>query len=1663
MGGLGHLRRDAMADIQSSIKDLWVVISGNTVLKSDELVGTELSKNADQVLNGVLYFTQKCKGASAVPKDFHPELLSKLSGLLGLDNERSYRLFCSYLVHEYRGTHEDLKAVLGSERNIHYILHEVWNFYYTERLFGLFCLKHILEHWQDASHPYVELFCGFLESINRDDAVATKVIEQLDALIDVPAPTRESHGPYVTGALAAQWVNYTLQEQCELLQIILLYYKDARPRMEDIVQLLGIFQKHSFGQRHPYRGLLSDAHGTVLDLISHLECLVLLEGLDLNGLCKCHSESTRDHYLLKDSAKLVTVDAGMSSPSGQKARGPLLLGWLLVRTWALPDVSAAPLGRAALELNVFGHLNELLRHPALQGKGAVALTAHTVVHELLRLLLSAFDHHTLGPMEPLFILCEKLLSYQPLAKAFWNESEETGLGPLFLEAKKAFPLDPAPLLRMLASLAGADDESARKVTEYFQEVPFFAETYADLDPCEISTSPDGISVELVRSRFPYGAGAVVLPRGTRGTLLANDGSSVVRWEAKVSGWQVCLFELAKPREMNQTWLRKVFHVARLLRNILESRPGAYDLFAHFVEAIFAILQRLRTLTYPPVDVLGECLAVVAVLARRNPGAVWCQLVQTGVLPALATRPKSSVQLAKGYLVMESTLSRVMASQERIVGTHPVCLAFLDLLAAVAETFVEQVQEDYLACLVVLLHDIFPSYHQWPYLSVSDRELVGHRSLLVFHKLITLSNTFAAEALGSCELCVYSLLHGDSGQALLRLVVTGEASVNRAVEFEGSQQSEDLLMSVRLAFSLLNRLLLLGAAVASQTPLERRLLVSPAQSTSAGVVVSLAHFVYLRFEPRLCTLALQLLRRIAKLYPMSLLACLGTVAEGFRDQVLLRLGKLTEDVRLKVAVLQLLTVCITSQPGISQLFLGGNAQDTASASPCLEAVLKILKVKKEGVYYCPTDLHQAAVEVVHAIWACHQLRAMECLKKNDEFWNLLCFPLTDELVGACDPLLAAFVIRTVALELYHSKTALDPQMSAIFDRAHKEGLIKEWSKLVHGGLPQQTDLDASVDLLNRSEVGSSLADALTLLASWRDLCTVLAKCPQVVLPATAKEAILQDIIVSLKSDEILEKPQISILLSELYLILLNQWGSECTTAVVTWCDNSEKLFATLASGVTALHPRLVLLTVAVASSTITILKRKEKALPGKDFGLSDRRRLIRPLCGLLKYYCRKSMDELKSPSLVSVQVCTGLVVLLKDVVSIDDVASTCLGTVQEFLVIPVLAQVLHISLQVRKDPQIALAVCHLFLTLASVPQLAEALQASGVVGQVSPALASCYADGGGKGWLEVYQLFVQLTTRLLHTLRHFFVQDALSFVVLHLERLYSCLLRVRKNPTGVREALVTCHLVYSLAAFRRFWVADRPNPVTVLMRGVSSATSAAIAYLWRPSLLQHIIEYKKGSATRAAPEDESGQPRRQLSTDEVLDPSPQLTEARTKLLELLAVCLVCCQQFSPSVSEAVSDQGLDVDQWQPIVRLSFVSPSLEQDGALTFGTLLAAAHLCVKSLTKSDRLQSPAGATPSPRAERPLVLMILEVSLSISVAQAVLCRLQPEVPPREKQLLSRELGAEVSSVKMQVQRHLKKGMPASPGSSRATSQSAPDTGSEWGLVQLFVQLVDKVFK
>ena len=133
------------------------------------------------------------------------------------------------------------------------------------------------------------------------------------------------------------------------------------------------------------------------------------------------------------------------------------------------------------------------------------------------------------------------------------------------------------------------------------------------------------------------------------------------------------------------------------------------------------------------------------------------------------------------------------------------------------------------------------------------------------------------------------------------------------------------------------------------------------------------------------------------------------------------------------------------------------------------------------------------------------------------------------------------------------------------------------------------------------------------------------------------------------------------------------------------------------------------------------------------------------------------------------------------------------------------------------------------------------------------------------------------------------------------------------------------------------------------------------------------------------------------------------------------------------------------------------------------------------MTHGDRSPSPArsicAAGPGAQADRTGVigqqldrkrlLMVLEQGLTLVLSQALLCLSNEQLSPRDKQLLRRELGAELGSVNETMRRYFYRSLSKSP--QPAMTANSPNTGasrltkSDEQFMKFVSNIVQKVFK
>ena len=128
--------------------------------------------------------------------------------------------------------------------------------------------------------------------------------------------------------------------------------------------------------------------------------------------------------------------------------------------------------------------------------------------------------------------------------------------------------------------------------------------------------------------------------------------------------------------------------------------------------------------------------------------------------------------------------------------------------------------------------------------------------------------------------------------------------------------------------------------------------------------------------------------------MSMLACLGNDAEALRDILVHRLESQTEDISLKNAILKFFTCSVKSQPGLIQLLLSTDNEEGS----CLKSVILLLKNLEHQAGDEEAGLHLQVIEFMYNLWSNSCAVAVGHLKKQDNFWTLLTWPLFGNHLG-----------------------------------------------------------------------------------------------------------------------------------------------------------------------------------------------------------------------------------------------------------------------------------------------------------------------------------------------------------------------------------------------------------------------------------------------------------------------------------------------------------------------------------------------------------------------------------------------------------------------------------------------------------------------------------------
>ncbi|ETE64013.1 Nucleoporin-like protein, partial [Ophiophagus hannah] len=867
--------------------------------------------------------------------------------------------------------------------------------------------------------------------------------------------------------------------------------------------------------------------------------------------------------------------------------------------------------------------------------------------------------------------CE-VLAASSIPPLFWKTEPTAGLGIILDSVCGMFPHLLSPLLQLLTALV-SDKSTAKK------------------------------------NWRSLGAGQTNLriPQGTTGQVMLDDRAYLVRWEYSYSSWTLFTCEIEMLLHVVSTadvlqHCQRVKPIIDLVHKVISTDVSIADCLLPITSRIYMLLHRLTTVISPPVDIIASCVKCLTVLASRMP---------------------AKGMNAGGY-------GNLLMGIEQPQGEYGVTVSFLNLVMTLVRGQLGSTQSQGLVpCIVFVLKEMLPNYHKWRYNSHGVREKIGYLILQLIHAILNLCPEMdprSSSAPSLQSLCIFSLANTEAGQAVISIMGIGVDTIDMVMASQscsdGESQGQLLIQTVKLAFSVTNNVIRLKPPSSVVSPLEHALTQHGAHRNN--LIAVLAKYIYHKHDPALPRLAIQLLKRLATVAPMSVYACLGSDASAIRDAFLTRLQSRIEDMRIKVMILDFLTVAVETQPGLIELFLNLEVKDGSEGCKefslgewsCLHVVLELIDSKQQERYWCPPLLQRATIAFLHALWQDRRDSAMLVLRNKPKFWGNLTNPLFGTLPAPSETSelsvleTCALIMKIICLEIYSVvKGSLDQSLKDTLKKFSAEKRFAYWSGYVKSLAFHVAETEGSGC--------ASVTEYQMLISAWRMLLVVSTSHADIVNLTDAEvQQLFLDVLSGTKALLLVPTSgcclQLGSMLCTLLLILLRQWKSKLGSA-----DEIIDSLTQILDGVLQADQQMMGKTKAKIFSAL-------------------------------------------------ITVCVLGLHLAKELCEVDEEGDSWLQVTRSLPLLPTLCTTLEGAAAVA-TAGILHSIC---LPLLSVYQLS-----SNGGGQV-PVSSRRSLDG--PAWPGVYRLSVSLMERLLKTLRYNFLTDALDFVGVHQERILQCLNAVR---------------------------------------------------------------------------------------------------------------------------------------------------------------------------------------------------------------------------------------------------------------------------------------------
>eukprot|EP00794_Sanderia_malayensis_P015459 gene15459-17042_t len=1495
-----------------SNKELWCIVTGQSSILSAAEVKRVLFENLPTLTNGLLIYKnpstvslEKLNSDSTIKrKDF----IVKLSKFLNLDECQAYNLFQDYVRTQFRGSAEQLKNIFEHDAQV------------------------------EGLKLRVEFTAIIDEFVNR--SFIENILRQYKEL--------SGRGPLhsgIQGNLSVQMKQAMecLNTQRELLEIILLYYKDFEISCQRFMEICNIFQLQRFGLKQPEKRLLKESSHDTLQKIGFLTNLILLEAINLEVFCSSQQKngSLDGHHLARDINMLQKFDEVFETWADDPMRSSVLLAWALFRFHMKENAGTEicrVLGERTVNFGVFAHLDSILTW-SFSVSMPLGNLAKSLVYTLLDQTFTVFHEESFSIAEMLS-LAPNVLDLPGLSKEI--RLKRAGLLPelLLACAKERFPYFAPSLLDILTRLVRKNDkDSAEYVFECLKNLQTMTELFAYNKVNEIEATDD----------------PSIWKRSVDKICISSE-NRLICWQLDYSGWNYLTLEferhisnlIHRGFQLEEDTESRLISIVKLLAAVTESSWAIAEYLEPLIACVFTAIQRFCTLSSPPLQFIAECLKALAMIIKNAPLEVINQLNQIGFLPAssehLLSTDLNTLKFTPG------SYGYLLTSFECPFGSYAVTKAYLQLFLQLCNVTIEDeaylilqdVKETLIINIVFIMKHIFGGYPKWKFVRAQDKEEIAECSLEIFHTILApvveegkpIAFIKNANLMRRC-ICEH-LLFTESGETLLEILSTGVVAVNSSVvdRERNALNKHGIVQIVKLALAVVDRLLR-NKNSDVVTPLENAFVCQYVRQQSA------VDFLQSTEVYPLLTVVANYIHHRHDSSPVSLLATFGQNATALRNAFVTRLGSPVEPVRLKIAILDFLTSSIESQPGLVELFIHQlpSKSNQHGKYSCIPMVFGFLEKKT-----CNAAIKRASLEFLRGLWLNRTDSALSVIRNRENSWR----DISAVLLNSSSENLSADEIRCCVLimEIFTIEIYYVPNEN--FDAGFIDCLKQMDEKMFQtiGKIFCREEYLQSVTNINRRKL-----DVVNLIIAWKEYLLVGSllhpeRCS--LNSSTTKEDILMNFVDALNIWLRGDYPEIVHEIANAIMILSKQWASSISQAgkiVAAIIDVSEAVCKEK-SILVSVRNQLFCSLLALLLPNITSKSISESAL-----------------CSLLPYV-GQSIENMKFVNIVdnvgylhekSLNAHLIILNLLSTLTKLFTNKSPIRNMIQECMAIPIILQKMTHCLQKREFLGVVESGISLFLAFTEDAQLTEDLVCNDLLRFLTAnELIERHADETNyiqSQMLPIWRHSLSLATAILQKIGNSFLDQTIDLIGAHREQIVeACNITGRiHSRSSLKESEETSKLIFALSPYWAKWKLVNAEAANHLLSSDKVSFEMLMERTRTPS-----PSFTRESSIGAV-----------VNKDECSELCGPAGDTQEILVNIMVNSVGILRNITPNVVESILDEDMDLDGFDPLVNLTFNSPSLNESSPLSFGILVSCLNTSLRILQQMPPSESPRSSPLKP--------------------------------------------------------------------------------------------------